>query len=140
MINFSDENLAKGKMTQERLHEIVLDYCGTGKAVENILQTSYEEAPLIVISDATHDRMRIMSPIVDAGTLSEPEKTRLLEANFHTALDARYAIGNEVLYSAFIHPLSPLTSALIESGIRQVATLRNTFGTTYNSGELNFPG
>lgn len=140
MINFSEENLAKGKMTQARLQEIVLEVCGQGKAVENILQTSFDEAPLIVISDETHDRMRIMSPIVDADSLSETEKTRLLEANFHSALDARYAIGNDVLYSAFIHPLSSLTSSLIESGIRQVATLRNTFGTSYNSGELSFPG
>ncbi len=32
----------------------------------------------------------------------------MMIANFHTALDARYAISDGVIYAAFIHPLSSL--------------------------------
>lgn len=65
---------------------------------------------------------------------------RVLEANFHSALDARYATSDGVLYAAFIHPLSPLTEAEVRSAVAQVASLVRSFGTTYSSGELAYGG
>lgn len=65
---------------------------------------------------------------------------RVLEANFHSALDARYATSDGVLYAAFIHPLSPLTEAEVRSAVAQVASLVRSFGTTYSSGELVYGG
>ena len=53
-------------------------------------------------------------------------------------LDAQYATNEGVLYSAFIHPLSPLTDGEARSAIDQVANLALTFGTTYQSGNLIF--
>ncbi len=44
-----------------------------------------KNVPFITISDSTHNRMRIMSPIVESDKLSEELKTASLMANFHTA-------------------------------------------------------
>lgn len=61
-----------------------------------------------------------------------------MEANFHSALDARYAVSDGVLYSAFIHPLASLTERDLISGIGQTRQLALTFGRKYSSGALHF--
>lgn len=62
----------------------------------------------------------------------------ILVANFHTALDARYAVANGAVVSVFVHPLSSLQEADLRSGLCQVATLANNFGTSHSSGALGF--
>lgn len=61
-------------------------------------------------------------------------------ANFDRALDARYCVYKGALWAAFIHPLAELSEAYFESGVEQVVTLAETFGTTYNSGAFIFGG
>jgi len=61
-------------------------------------------------------------------------------ANFHTALDIKYAISDDVLWSAFIHPLRELTVAQVKDALSQVYYANITFGTTYTSTDLVFPG
>ncbi len=92
------------------------------------------------ISDTLFDRMRLIAPIIEEDQVTEKQKRAMLAANFHTALDARYATSNGVLYAAFIHPLSPLTEEELASAIRQVAALAKNFGTTYSSDELIYGG
>ncbi len=94
---------------------------------------------LICFTDETHNRMRIISPIIEEIRLSNEEKQKLLEANFHTALDVRYDIGNDYLWAAFIHPLKELSKDQVMDAISQVYTATLTFGTTYNSTGLSFP-
>ncbi len=127
-------------MTQEALHESIAAYAEIIDVQDNVTVFEYDGAQLICISDANADRMRIISEIMDVEKLPVEQLYLSMHANFHSALDARYAIGDNKLYSAFIHPLSPITVEQIESAIRQVATLRMTFGTDYTSGELFFPG
>ena len=62
-------------------------------------------------------------------------------ANYHSALDVRYAISDEMVMAAYIHPLDPLVEAQVESAVRQVASAVQSFGGAYSSGELLFgPG
>ncbi len=89
-------------------------------------------------TDTRFDRMRLIAPIVDASHMSDEQRAAVLEANFHTALDARYATSDGVLYAAFIHPLSPLTAGEFDSALRQVAGLVETYGSSYSSGALVF--
>ena len=91
---------------------------------------------MALISDVKHDRMRIISAITDYPKLSSKIKNILMESNFHSALDARYAVSKNILYSAYIHPLSSLSKVEIEAALDQVSTLASTFGTTYTSGTL----
>jgi hypothetical protein len=131
------ESLAPA-MTQEELSALVrlVDPAATGSA--STLNFTYEGVQMGCISDMTHGRMRIVAPIVPVSALTAIHVASILEANYHSALDARYATSNGVLYAAFIHPLPPLTAPQLASAIRQVASLVQTFGSTYSSGELVF--
>lgn len=96
---------------------------------------------MLVMTDERANRMRIMMPIqaFDPGK-AEDLKTALiaLHANYDRALDARYAVSDGILWSAFIHPLGSLTEADLASAIEQVRTLRKNTGTSYSSGALQF--
>ncbi|NNM00171.1 MAG: hypothetical protein HKO62_05430 [Gammaproteobacteria bacterium] len=100
----------------------------------------YGGATLTIITDARADRMRIVAPVTAGEELSPDLAYRLLQANFDTALDARYALARGVVWSTFIHPLGALTERQLLSGIGQVINLVSSFGTSYSSGELVFGG
>ncbi|MEO0827465.1 MAG: hypothetical protein AAFY67_17815, partial [Cyanobacteria bacterium J06642_9] len=71
-------------------------------------------------------------------TLSAQQVQAMLVANFHSTLDARYAVTNGTVVAVFVHPLASLQAADLQSGLRQVANLATNFGTSYSSGELGF--
>jgi len=98
------------------------------------------EIPMVVIADSTHNRMRILSPITEQSRLTEDLKTASLMANFHTALDIKYAIANEILWSTYIHPLKELSENQLIDAFSQVYYGNVNFGTTFSSGSLIFPG
>ena len=125
-------------MTPERMKTIISEITEEVKEEGNVLSFYYLEAPLLLISDKNANRMRIVAPVVAANSLTEEQVLATLVSNYHLALDARYAIGDGYLYSVFIHPLKELTDEQLVSAVRQVATLRNTFGSSYTSGELTF--
>ena len=81
--------------------------------------------------------MRAMVPIRSADGLSTQELERVLQANFDSALDARYAIAQGKLWSVFIHPLSPLERDQFLSGLAQTITVARTYGQSY-SGRATF--
>ena len=94
----------------------------------------------VCVTDSTHNRMRIMSPIAEESRLDETLLRASLIANFHTALDVKYALSEEVLWSVFIHPLKELTDNQVEEAVKQVYGASVTFGTTFSSTNLVFPG
>jgi hypothetical protein len=100
----------------------------------------YRELPMMIITDETNDRMRIIAPIVDINKLDKEVLLDCLVANYHTALDVKYAVSNEVMWSVFIHPLSPLTEGELKSAIEQVYFAVATFGGSYTSTQLLFGG
>jgi hypothetical protein len=93
---------------------------------------------MALLSDVMHDRMRIISSITTYSNLAPKIKDALMSSNFHLALDARYAVSEDVLYAAFIHPLSTLDEKDFQSALKQVHNLVATFGKTYSSGQLEF--
>jgi len=95
---------------------------------------------IFVFTDESHNRMRIMSPIVEAATIPEEEWPVLMAANFDRALDARYCVSNEMLWSAFIHPLKALRDSQFLDGLNQTATLAKNYGRTYTSSDIVFGG
>ncbi len=127
-------------MTQDRLQDLILQAGSDVIISGNLVRFTYEDANLLCISDVSADRMRIISPIVELSEIGVDQLLLALTANFHTVLDARYAISDGVVYALFIHPLGPLSEGEVLSAIRQVARARNTFGTEYSSGELIFGG
>lgn len=100
----------------------------------------YQDHVLIVMTDEPHNRMRIITPVAEIADLSEEIWLLCMSANFDRALDARYAVSGDYLWSAFIHPLKQLDVAQVLDGMDQVATLAKNFGTSFSSSNLFFGG
>ncbi|PKP68349.1 MAG: hypothetical protein CVT83_05585 [Alphaproteobacteria bacterium HGW-Alphaproteobacteria-5] len=98
------------------------------------------EVQAIIVTDVRADRMRILVPVRPAEGLGEADLERMMQANFDSALDARYAIARGTLWSAFIHPLSPLGRDEFLSGLGQTVNLATSYGGLYASGGLIFQG
>ncbi|ABD53634.1 hypothetical protein [Jannaschia sp. CCS1] len=96
--------------------------------------------PVTVVVDPRANRMRVLVPISSSDALSEEDLMRLMQANFDTALDARYAVAHGRLWSTFIHPLAELQPDQLISGLAQTVTLAQTYGDTYTSGAIMFGG
>ncbi len=94
----------------------------------------------MIVFDNDADRMRIITPILQASAVPTDVHERMLQANFDAVLDSRYAIANDVVWSTFIHRLSTLNEDDLLSGIAQTYAAAETFGTTYTSGVIVFGG
>lgn len=125
-------------MTSEELQQVLRDAADEIDGDDGRWQLRVGEVALACMIDVRYDRMRLIAPIAELTELTDDVRDACLEANFHTALDARYATSDGVLYAAFIHPLSSLDEELAESALQQVTNLVETFGTTFSSGALVF--
>jgi len=101
---------------------------------------AFQGHQVYILTDETADRTRIMVPIIELKDLDQAALLRLMQTNFDSALDARYAIAQEVLWSAFLHPLAALADEEFSAGFVQTVTLAATYGTSYGSGALKFRG
>lgn len=106
----------------------------------NSWELTVDEVQLLVVTDTSAGRMRILTPIAPSEDLPQEALLRLMQANFDTALDARYAIGQNLVWGTFIHSLPTLSSREFASGLLQTKSLRDTFGTTFSSGILSYGG
>ncbi|NNE51126.1 MAG: hypothetical protein HKN30_01840 [Sulfitobacter sp.] len=131
---------AEPPMTFERLAAIVTALDPEAVARGAALEFSLADIPIIVIADPRADRMRAMVPIASAQGLTEADLMRMMQANFDSALDARYAVAHGRLWGVFIHPLSPLEKDQFLSGLVQTITVARTYGTAYTGGGAVFGG
>ena len=128
------------KMNRSRLEKIIRQSATNFESRESYWEFEVSGVRMVCVMDPSHDRMRIVAPVAKLSTVTPEQKEKILEANFHSALDARYAASGGILWSAFIHPLSPLQESEVPSALQQVAQLVHTFGTTYTSSDLVFGG
>lgn len=96
------------------------------------------DVPVFVFSDDEHDRMRIMAPIGVVEELDSDLLHVLLQANYDRALDARYAMRGNELWSVVVHPLATLATDDLPAMFDQVTTLVKNTGSTFASTELVF--
>jgi hypothetical protein len=96
------------------------------------------ETPVFVFSDDSHDRMRIMAPVGVIEELDPDLLHVLLQANYDRALDARYAMRGNELWSVVVHPLATLATDDLPSLFDQVVLLVKNTGSTFASTELVF--
>ncbi|MEM0923307.1 MAG: type III secretion system chaperone [Pseudomonadota bacterium] len=127
-------------MTLDRLSEIVTGLDPAAQRNGGSFQMTIEEVPVLIVTDEIADRMRAMVPIRSTTGIAPEELARMMQANFDTALDARYAIANGRLWSTFIHPLRPLEKDQFISALGQVVNLAKTYGSLYTGGGLTFRG
>ena len=125
-------------MTPTRLEAIVREEVDAIEGRNGRWQATVGDRTLIILADAPNNRMRIFTPVIPTSELTAPQIQSMLLANFHTALDARYALTEDAVVASFVHPLNSLDETYLRSALSQVATLADTFGTSYSSGAIGF--
>lgn len=136
--------LAKARPDRVRLEQLEQQLEAVASEVrggDGAWELDYRGVHMACLTDPRFDRMRLIAPIVELDEVGPEEMDAMMRANFHTALDGRYAISGDTVYAAFIHPLSPLTEEELSSALDQVAHLVSTYGEEFTSGALHFgPG
>ena len=134
----AEEPTLEPPMTYERLGRIIFALDPEAEPRGDMFEMRVGGQVAIVVTDRLADRMRVMVPIREAQGLSEADLRRMMQANFDSALDARYAVANGILWSAYIHPLSPLEKDQFISGLVQTVIAAKTYGTFYTGGGVQF--
>lgn len=127
-------------MTPDRLAELILAVDAEAKSEGPVWSLALEGLEVAVIYDDSADRMRIIVPIGPADDIPQEELVRLMQANFDSTLDARYAIAQEQLWGAYIHPLSDLSDEEFLTALGETVNVVLTYGTSYSSGLFIFNG
>jgi hypothetical protein len=127
-------------MTAKKVGTILTSITDSIQGGNGRWQFKINDVIFMCITDTKHNRMRIISPITEANRLDDKLKSAALVANFHSALDVKYAIAEDLLWSVFIHPLKELSEEQIKDAVRQVYSANVTFGTSFSSTTLVFPG
>ncbi len=128
------------KMNNAQLQILIQKLDKDFKGESGYWELTLEGVALKVITDERADRMRIIAPIVKTDDLNKDELYRLLQANFDSALDARYAIAQGIVWGTFLHPLSTLDSEDFILGMGQTVNIVSSYGGTYSSGLFVFRG
>ena len=127
-------------MNPEKLINVIDQEADTLLIEGNSVRFLVNDAMLVCIYDENANRMRIISPIVEREKLGEEELLNALVANFHSVLDVKYALSDEIIWSVYAHPLKELNEAQVVDAIQQVYAAALTFGGSYSSTDLVFPG
>jgi hypothetical protein len=127
-------------MTPERLADIILALDPDAVTSFNGIELTIEDIPVLVVMAPSADRMRAMVPIASVEDVTPEEMNRMMQANFDTALDARYAVAQGRVWGVFIHPLAALEREEFLSGLAQTINLARTYGTLYSGGAQVFGG
>ncbi|MEO9511787.1 MAG: hypothetical protein ABJN84_01230 [Flavobacteriaceae bacterium] len=128
------------KMSPSQLQQIITKEADTVSIKGNSIQFLFNESMLICVFDENANRMRIITPIVEREKIGEEELLNAMVANFHSALDVKYALSDEILWSVYTHPLKELSEAQVIDAIQQVYAAAITFGSSYSSTNMVFPG
>ncbi len=127
-------------MTLARMHEIVKSLDENAVINDRVMQLTVSDISVVIIAAPNSNRMRAVAPVRSLDGVNNQDLYRMLQANYDSALDARYSIAKGQIVSAFIHPLKELDKNELISGIGQVVNLVLSYGTTYTSGAMTFGG
>ncbi len=127
-------------MTLDRMGAILTALDPETARQGGLVRLTIEGFSQMVVTDVPSDRMRAMLSVSAAETVDPEEMSRLMQANFDSALDARYALANGRLWSVFIHPFAALEKNRLISGIAQTVNVAKTYGTLYSGGALQLGG
>lgn len=134
-----DESSSKG-MNNKKMEAIFKSEAEEMEGVLGNWQMLYGGSILLVLTDEKNNRMRIFSPVIEEKELKDGQMKKMLQANFHSALDAKYSLYEGYVISVFTHPLKELQKNQLIDAMRQVVVLSRTFGDSYSSTGLIFGG
>jgi len=129
---------AEPHMTLDRMGQIVEALDPQVSVSEAAFSFTIDDIPVLIVTDVRANRMRAMVPIRSADTMTAEELQRVMQANFDSALDARYAIAQGRLWGVYLHPFKELERDQLISGIAQTVNVAKTYGALYTSGAGQF--
>ncbi len=129
---------AEPHMTLPRMAEIVLALDPEARVAGSGFEFTIDDIPILIVTDVRANRMRAMVPIRAAEGMTAEEMQRVMQANFDSALDARYAVAQGRLWGVFIHPFAQLEKDQLISGLAQTVNVAKTYGSLYTSGAGQF--
>lgn len=132
--------MISGQMTNARLEQIVRAKVPSLQGEPGFWKGDLDGHQLYVVTDESHDRMRIMIPVCELSDADSDTAFMALSANFDRALDVKYALNRGVLWSLFMHPLGSLTTWEVENAVDQVYRLAVNTGSSWSSSDLVFGG
>jgi len=131
---------AEPHMTLPRMAEIVVALDPDAQLSAAAFSLTIDDIPVLIVTDVRANRMRAMVPIRSAETMTPEEMQRVMQANFDSALDARYAVAQGQLWGVFLHPFKELERDQFISGVAQTVNVAKTYGSLYSSGGVQFGG
>ncbi len=131
---------AEPHMTLPRMAEIVLALDPDAQISGPGFSLVIDDIPVLIVTDVRANRMRAMVPIRSADTMSPEEMQRVMQANFDSALDARYAVAQGQLWGVYLHPFKELERDQFISGVAQTVNVAKSYGSLYSSGAGQFGG
>ncbi len=135
-----DNSSQSNGMTLERMVEIVRTIDENAQVRGSAMQLKVADVSVTIITDSANNRMRAFTAIQSLDGINQQILYRMLQANFDSALDARYAIAKGHIISVFIHPMKELKKDQFIEAIGQVVNLVKTYGTAFTSGAMTFGG
>ncbi len=129
---------AEPHMTLPRMAQIVLALDPDAQLAGAGFSLTIDDIPVLIVTDVGANRMRAMVPIRSAETMTAEEMQRVMQANFDSALDARYAVARGQLWGVFLHPFKELERDQFISGVAQTVNVAKTYGSLYSSGAGQF--
>lgn len=132
------QSFAQSKMDNKKIEKALKKVTQEIEGEIGNWQVLYNDFPLFVLTDESSNRMRIFTPILEEVDLKVGQMKRMLEANFHSALDAKYSLYEGFVIGIYTHPLEELDEGQMVNAMRQVVNLSKNFGTSYTSTDVMF--
>lgn len=127
VLNIPTLHAEHAHMTSALLVSTITDISDAISVSDNTVEFTYQDVPIVLVYDESANRMRLMTPVIEAEALDENTMSLALQASFASLRDARYAIADGVMWALFLHPLEDLSEALLIDAINQVAAARGGF-------------
>jgi len=129
---------AQDKMNNKKLEKSLKKFTKNVEGEMGNWQVLFDDFPLFVLTDENSNRMRIFTPILEERELKVGQMKKMLEANFHAALDAKYSLYEGFVIGIYTHPLVELDEKQMMDAMKQVVNLSKNFGTSYTSTDVMF--
>ena len=88
---------AESGMSNAKLDALIRLIDKEAKGKSGLWEFTVENRVLLVVTDEKADRMRIMTRAAGTEGIDEKQLYRLMQANFDSALDARYAVAKQAI-------------------------------------------
>ncbi|NJN22925.1 MAG: hypothetical protein HC812_19320 [Leptolyngbya sp. RL_3_1] len=112
-------------MTPADITPFLQERFGSGAQINSTdaWQVETPEFRLLVLLSADLSWLRVLVPIAPAQAV-QPYLTQLLEANFETTQEGRYALHQDILWGAFHHELASLQPNTLDAAITRLLGLK----------------